>query len=101
MLSQLVEPDARVYVLMWYQVRTSSEPSIFPILTRSSNQVLGFLGTACGNLVSGTLLTYLEESGRPLVECYRAIFIIYGIVAALKIVLSLVMTTREFSPGLM
>ncbi|SGZ21034.1 BQ5605_C021g09324 [Microbotryum silenes-dioicae] len=74
MLSQLVEPEARVYVLMWYQF-------------------LGFVGTSVGSVCSGALVTSLERSGRSLVTAYRAVFYLYTATALLKIVLSLALTS--------
>lgn len=74
MLSQLVEPDARVYVLMWYQV-------------------LGFVGTSVGALASGLIITQLERTGWKQVQAYRVVFMVYAVAAAIKMVLSLAMTS--------
>ncbi|SCV74914.1 BQ2448_7943 [Microbotryum intermedium] len=73
MLSQLVEPDARVYVLMWYQF-------------------LGLVGTSLGIACSGALIASLQQSGRSLVAAYQAVFYIYIGAAVLKVGLSFALT---------
>ncbi|SCV74897.1 BQ2448_7926 [Microbotryum intermedium] len=74
MLSQLVEPDARVYVLMWYQF-------------------LGFVGTSVGSICLGALVVTLERSGRSLVTAYRAVFYLYTAAALLKTILSFALSS--------
>lgn len=61
-------------------------------LTNSSQQVLGFVGTAFGSFAAGVIISSLEQGGRPLVDCYRAVFLVYSFVAVLKVVLSLWMS---------
>ncbi|KPV74332.1 uncharacterized protein RHOBADRAFT_44819 [Rhodotorula graminis WP1] len=71
-LSQLVQPEDRVFVLMNYQV-------------------LGFVGLALGSVASGSLVTALERDNSAH-ESYRFVFACYGAIALVKIVLSLAMT---------
>ncbi|GAA6055214.1 hypothetical protein JCM3770_000718 [Rhodotorula araucariae] len=71
-LSQLVQPEDRVFVLMHYQV-------------------LGFVGLALGSVWSGWLVTTLERDNGTH-ESYRFIFACYGAIALVKVVLSLSMT---------
>ncbi|GAA5920282.1 hypothetical protein JCM1841_003020 [Sporobolomyces salmonicolor] len=73
MLSQLTLPEGRVSLLMWYQV-------------------LGFVGISVGNLLAGGIVSYLERTGKSTAEAYKGVFLAYVFVAALKIVLSLLMT---------
>ncbi|GAA5862275.1 hypothetical protein JCM1840_001704 [Sporobolomyces johnsonii] len=73
MLSQLTLPEGRVSLLMWYQV-------------------LGFVGISVGNLLAGGIVSYLERAGKSTAEAYKGVFLAYAIVAAIKIVLSLLMT---------
>lgn len=75
MLSQLVNPDARVFVLMWYQVA-------------------GFVGTSLGAISSGWLVTMLLKSGWQTIVAYRAVFLAYTVASGVKIVLSLSLTPQ-------
>ncbi|GAA5833597.1 hypothetical protein JCM3766R1_002584 [Sporobolomyces carnicolor] len=68
-ISQLVEPAHRVYVLVWYQV-------------------LGFLGLALGSILSGTAIATLERS-HSTETSFRIVFAFYSIVALVKVVLNL------------
>ncbi|BGP41409.1 hypothetical protein JCM10449v2_005389 [Rhodotorula kratochvilovae] len=71
-LSQLVQPEDRVFVLMHYQV-------------------LGFVGLALGSVWSGWLVTALERDNGTH-ESYRFVFACYGAIALVKVLLSLAMT---------
>ncbi|GAA5904824.1 hypothetical protein JCM8208_001368 [Rhodotorula glutinis] len=71
-LSQLVQPEDRVFVLMNYQV-------------------LGFVGLALGSVASGSLVTALERDNSTH-ESYRFVFACYGAIALIKVILSLAMT---------
>ncbi|GAA6013742.1 hypothetical protein JCM11491_005082 [Sporobolomyces phaffii] len=75
MVSQLTTPDGRVSLLMWYQV-------------------LGFAGVATGNGLAGVVVSSLENHGRSAVDAYRSVFLIYALVAAIKMILSIAMTTH-------
>ncbi|GAA5939932.1 uncharacterized protein JCM15063_004349 [Sporobolomyces koalae] len=75
MLSQLTTPQGRVSLLVWYQV-------------------LGFLGVATGNGLAGVIVSTLERHGKSTVEAYRAVFVTYSVVAAIKLVLSFSLTTH-------
>ncbi|GAA5850346.1 hypothetical protein JCM5353_004355 [Sporobolomyces roseus] len=68
-ISELVSPANRVYVLVWYQI-------------------LGFVGLALGSILSGVAISGLERRHSTL-QSYRAVFVFYSIVALIKIVLSL------------
>ncbi|GAA6013743.1 hypothetical protein JCM11491_005083 [Sporobolomyces phaffii] len=68
-ISQLVQPASRVYVLMHYQI-------------------LGFVGLALGSVLSGAALSALEGSYSPLAS-YRTVFAFYSGIACIKIGLSL------------
>ncbi|KAK4335634.1 putative membrane protein [Rhodotorula toruloides] len=72
MLSQLVQPEDRIYVLMHYQI-------------------LGFVGLALGSLVSGAVISHLEK-GASSHEAYRFVFLAYGCIGLVKVALSLFMT---------
>ncbi|KAL7337497.1 major facilitator superfamily domain-containing protein [Rhodotorula toruloides] len=72
MLSQLVQPEHRIYVLMHYQI-------------------LGFVGLALGSLVSGAVISHLEK-GASSHEAYRFVFLAYGCIGLVKVALSLFMT---------
>ncbi|GJN90247.1 hypothetical protein Rhopal_003246-T1 [Rhodotorula paludigena] len=68
-LSQLVEPENRV--LMHYQV-------------------LGFVGLAVGSLVAGSAISTLDGmADKSLEECYGYVFLAYGLIAVVKVILSL------------
>ncbi|GAA5999583.1 uncharacterized protein JCM10292_004247 [Rhodotorula paludigena] len=70
-LSQLVEPENRVFVLMHYQV-------------------LGFVGLAVGSLVAGSAISTLDGmADKSLEECYGYVFLAYGLIAVVKVILSL------------
>ncbi|BGP25819.1 MFS transporter, sugar transporter [Rhodotorula toruloides] len=72
MLSQLVQPQDRIYVLMHYQI-------------------LGFVGLALGSLVSGAVISHLEKDTSSH-EAYRFVFLAYGVIGLVKVALSLFMT---------
>lgn len=57
-------------------------------------QVLGFVGTALGNLTSGWIVNGVSNSGHSLHQAYRAVFWVYAIVGGVKMVLSLMLTDR-------
>lgn len=60
----------------------------------SPSQVLGFVGTSLGSLSTGVIVSSLTARAYPLVVAYRAVFLIYVVVAALKMVLSFLMTAH-------
>ncbi|GAA5862273.1 hypothetical protein JCM1840_001703 [Sporobolomyces johnsonii] len=68
-LSQLVRAEDRVFILVWYQV-------------------LGFVGLALGSIWTGSLVTALENR-HSTHNAYRFVFLVYAVIAAIKIVLSL------------
>lgn len=72
MLSQLVQPEDRIYVLMHYQI-------------------LGFVGLALGSLVSGSVISHLEKDTSSHEAC-RFVFLAYGCIGLAKVALSLFMT---------
>ncbi|GAA6003740.1 hypothetical protein JCM10207_003574 [Rhodosporidiobolus poonsookiae] len=72
-LSQLTEPAGRVALLMWYQV-------------------LGFFGISAGNVLTNVLVSTAERAGKTTSEAFRTVFLAYAVIAAVKLVLSLVMT---------
>lgn len=103
MLSQLVEPEARVYVLMWSVPSPSLSPADDPpgirsvprFITPPTNEfrkVLGFLGTSAGSFLSGIIITSATNRGASLLEAYRMVFQLYCALGLIKIGLSLVMT---------
>ncbi|GAA5952675.1 hypothetical protein JCM3765_002244 [Sporobolomyces pararoseus] len=69
-VSQLVQPANRVYVLVWYQV-------------------LGFCGLALGSILSGSAITALEKATYSTLASFRAVFAFYAFIAVVKIGLSL------------
>ncbi|GAA5920280.1 hypothetical protein JCM1841_003019 [Sporobolomyces salmonicolor] len=71
-LSQLVRAEDRVFVLVWYQV-------------------LGFVGLALGSVWAGSLVTALEDR-HSTHNAYRFVFLLYAVIAAFKIILSLCMS---------
>ncbi|KAK4047419.1 hypothetical protein OIV83_005466 [Microbotryomycetes sp. JL201] len=72
-LSQLVESNARVFLLMHHSV-------------------LGFTGASIGALLSGWLVTFLVNRGRDTVKAYQAVYLVYTVAAVLKVALSLAMS---------
>ena len=58
-------------------------------------QILGFLGTSTGAFFSGVIVTSLLNSKHDLEYAYRAVFILYFVVAVIKIAISLVMTSHS------
>ncbi|GAA6061138.1 hypothetical protein JCM10212_001738 [Sporobolomyces blumeae] len=74
-ISQLVLPSDRVYVLVWYQI-------------------LGFVGLAMGSVLSGSFISMLESHGYSALQAYRSIFAFYALIAIAKIALSLSMSSR-------
>lgn len=74
MLSQLVEPDARVFVL-------------------SGHTVMGFLGTSAGALTSGLLITGLTRRNWTDLEAYRAVFLLYSVAAVIKVAISVLLSS--------
>ncbi|KAM0786412.1 hypothetical protein ACM66B_001877 [Microbotryomycetes sp. NB124-2] len=72
-LSQLVDQDARVHLLMHHSV-------------------LGFTGASIGALLSGWLVTGLVNRGCDIVKAYQAVYLVYFVAALLKVALSLAMS---------
>ncbi|GAA5825023.1 hypothetical protein JCM11251_006066 [Rhodosporidiobolus azoricus] len=73
-LSQLTEPEGRVYVLMWHQV-------------------LGFFGISVGNLLCGYLVSSAGQAGRHPQDVYRSVFLCCAVLGFVKIPLSFFMTS--------
>ncbi|EGU11298.1 putative MFS transporter [Rhodotorula toruloides ATCC 204091] len=73
MLSGLTEPEGRVSLLMWYQV-------------------LGFLGISVGNNLTGVIVGGMERYGKTTEQAYRAVFTAYAAIAAIKVLISFLMT---------
>ncbi|KAK4046621.1 hypothetical protein OIO90_006491 [Microbotryomycetes sp. JL221] len=72
-LSQLVRPDARVFIL-------------------THHSVIGFVGTSVGALLSGWIVPALEHQGQGPVASFQAVYLIYTIAALVKFALSLAMS---------
>lgn len=53
-------------------------------------QVLGFVGLAVGSLVAGSAISTLDGmADKSLEECYGYVFLAYGLIAVVKVILSL------------
>jgi hypothetical protein len=97
MLFEILEPSARVHVLMWY------DNSATFVLFRSHDvlmclhrryQVAQFLAQAAGSFTSGMLVRMLETRFNWETEAaYRAVFALYALLAFFKIVTSLAMSS--------
>ncbi|GAA5916008.1 hypothetical protein JCM6882_003495 [Rhodosporidiobolus microsporus] len=72
-LSQLTEPEGRVYVLMWHQV-------------------LGFFGISAGNMLCGFLTSAAERAGKLQQDVYRPVFAACAVLGGVKVLLSFFMT---------
>ncbi|GAA5972156.1 hypothetical protein JCM11641_002521 [Rhodosporidiobolus odoratus] len=72
-LSQLIHPEDRIFIIMWYQV-------------------LGYVGLALGSIFGGQLVSATQDGGTSVHGAYRLIFLCYGIVAVIKVALTLAMT---------
>ncbi|BGP17673.1 hypothetical protein JCM10213_003577 [Rhodosporidiobolus nylandii] len=70
-LSQLIQPEDRIYLLMYYGV-------------------VGYVGLAAGSVYGGHLVTLAERADST--NAYRRVFISYNATALLKVVFSLTMT---------
>lgn len=62
---------------------------------RPHSQVLGFVGTALGSLATGIIVATLTRNEYQLVNAYRAVYLVYVLVALIKIALSLAMTDHS------
>ena len=58
-------------------------------------QILGFLGTSTGAFFSGVIVSSLLKANHALEYAYRAVFILYFVVACIKIAISLAMTSHS------
>ncbi|TNY19364.1 putative MFS transporter [Rhodotorula diobovata] len=76
MLSQLTEQDGRVSLLMWYQV-------------------IGYAGMGTGSVLTSIMVSSLNRAGKPPLVAYKAIFLLYAVAAAVKIVLSLALSAHS------
>ncbi|KPV74333.1 uncharacterized protein RHOBADRAFT_54173 [Rhodotorula graminis WP1] len=75
MLCQLTEQDGRVSLLSWYQV-------------------VGYAGMGTGSVLTSIIVSSLTRAGQPAAVAYKAIFLLYAIAAAVKIVLSLALSAH-------
>ncbi|BGP17667.1 hypothetical protein JCM10213_003571 [Rhodosporidiobolus nylandii] len=70
-LSQLVQPEDRIYLMMYYGV-------------------VGYVGLAAGSVYGGHLVTLAERADST--NAYRAVFLPFGIIGLVKVVFSFAMT---------
>lgn len=79
-------------------IEESTIAHLTPLKLRSDvyalHWVFGTCGSAIGSLITGILITFLQDKGFDDVDSYRSIFYIYSIIGGLKLILMLFLSEK-------